>query len=202
MGMVLQMHTLSDENIERLLADPALIWLMLEPDDLDMYASARRESRPRGLLGRIFGRGGSGGGDDEPPPDFPLGPAENQVTDLDKAWHGIHYLLTGTADGGEPPLNFIVLGGDEVGDIEVGFGPARVMRAEEVKKVGEALAGIERDELKERFDAEEMIRQDIYGALEDYLDDDMEYFLGWFDTLKDFVGAAAEKDLGLVLLLT
>ena len=212
MGMVLELHTLGDENIERLLADPPLIWLMLEPEDPDIYASARREGRKKGLLGRLFGRGGSGGGgdpggDDLPPTEFSLGPAENQVTDLDKAWHAIHYLLTGTADGGEPPLDFLYRGGDPVGDVEVGHvevghDPVRVMRADAVKEVRDALADLDRESLKERFDAEDMIQKDIYGAMEDFLDDDLEYFLGHFDTMKDFVGAAAEKDLGLVLVLT
>ncbi len=46
--------------------------------------------------------------------------------DLDKAWHGIHYLLTGTAWKGEPPLCYLVRGGQTIGDVEVGYGPARV----------------------------------------------------------------------------
>jgi hypothetical protein len=41
--------------------------------------------------------------------------------DGDKAWHGIHFLLTGTAGEGTPPLDFIVRGGQEVGDIDVGY---------------------------------------------------------------------------------
>ena len=27
--------------------------------------------------------------------------------DVDKAWHGLHYLLTGTSEGGEPPLKWV-----------------------------------------------------------------------------------------------
>lgn len=42
---------------------------------------------------------------------------------MDKAWHGIHYLLTGTAWEGDPPLNFLVTGGREVGTEEIGIGP-------------------------------------------------------------------------------
>jgi hypothetical protein len=40
--------------------------------------------------------------------------------DVDKAWHGIHYLLTGTAWEGDPPLDFIVKGGSQVGDVDDG----------------------------------------------------------------------------------
>lgn len=28
---------------------------------------------------------------------------------IDKAWHGIHFLLTGDPWGGEPPLKYVVL---------------------------------------------------------------------------------------------
>ena len=37
--------------------------------------------------------------------------------DIGEAWHGLQYLLTGTAWEGQPPLDFLVPGGDEVGDI-------------------------------------------------------------------------------------
>jgi hypothetical protein len=36
-------------------------------------------------------------------PDDGEGEPPNYV-EVDKAWHGIHYLLTGKADGGQPPL--------------------------------------------------------------------------------------------------
>jgi len=39
--------------------------------------------------------------------------------DVDKAWHGTHYLLTGDAWGGQPPLANVVLGGAEIGDDHV-----------------------------------------------------------------------------------
>lgn len=40
---------------------------------------------------------------------------------LDKAWHGLHFLFTGTAWEGDPPLNFLVSGGREIGDVDVGY---------------------------------------------------------------------------------
>jgi hypothetical protein len=40
---------------------------------------------------------------------------------------------------GDPPLNFLSLGGEEVGDIDVGYGPARIFRAPSVAVIHEAL---------------------------------------------------------------
>ncbi len=44
MGMVLGLTMLGDQNIERLLSDPPLIWRVLAPDDPDLYEASRRES--------------------------------------------------------------------------------------------------------------------------------------------------------------
>src|SRR3712207_3831611 len=52
--------------------------------------------------------------------------------DLDKAWHGIHFLLTGTAWEGQEPLCYLLVGGEYIGDEDVGYGPARVLRPHEV----------------------------------------------------------------------
>uniref|UniRef100_B8HYY4 Uncharacterized protein n=1 Tax=Cyanothece sp. (strain PCC 7425 / ATCC 29141) TaxID=395961 RepID=B8HYY4_CYAP4 len=37
------------------------------------------------------------------------------ILSLEKSWHGLHYVLTGSAEDGEAPLNFI-LHGREVGE--------------------------------------------------------------------------------------
>jgi len=45
-------------------------------------------------------------------------------TDVDKAWHGLHYLLTGEAEGGEEPLSLAILEGTEIGpELDFRTGP-------------------------------------------------------------------------------
>jgi hypothetical protein len=68
-------------------------------------------SRVEQLLYESFFGGGSNGKGDE--------------LEVDKAWHGLHFLLTGSAWEGSFPLNFIVAGGQEVGD-DLGYGPLEV----------------------------------------------------------------------------
>jgi hypothetical protein len=82
---------------------------------------------------------------------------EGLTADLDKAWHGIHYLLTGTAWEGEYPHNFLVNGGTEVGDIEVGYSTARVLTAAETREVLDAMNKVSDEDLKARFDPHDMI---------------------------------------------
>src|SRR5438067_5491236 len=61
---------------------------------------------------------------------------------LNKAWHAIHYALTGSRLGGNEPLNFLVDEGTTVGEVDVGFGPARVLTGEQVRRIAAALAPI------------------------------------------------------------
>ena len=58
--------------------------------------------------------------------------------DIDKAWHGIHFMLTGTQYDGDPPLSNVIFSGVTIGD-DVGYGPARYLTANEVAEVAEAL---------------------------------------------------------------
>lgn len=81
--------------------------------------------------------------------------------DVDKAWHGIHYLLTGQAEGGAEPLSLAVFGGEEFGP-EVGYGPARFLSASQVAAVDAAMAALSLVDLEGRFDPKDMEAKDIY----------------------------------------
>ncbi len=122
--------------------------------------------------------------------------------DVDKAWHGIHFLLTGSAWEGEPPLSFIVRGGREVGDVDVGYGPARVFTSAEVKTIAAALLPLTRDVLERRFDPAAMTRLDIYPAIWDRPreeDDTLEYLLESYESLAEFIAGAAREGEGLIV---
>jgi hypothetical protein len=44
--------------------------------------------------------------------------------------------------GGDPPLNFLAIGGVSVGNEDVGYGPARAFRAAEVAEIAAALEAL------------------------------------------------------------
>lgn len=44
MSMILELHTVSDANLPRVLADPPLVWKVVSPDDDGMYEAARAEA--------------------------------------------------------------------------------------------------------------------------------------------------------------
>src|SRR5438270_363103 len=58
--------------------------------------------------------------------------------DLHKAWHAIHYVLTGTADGGTEPSCLLLIGGTELGEDD-GYGPPRLLSPDQVRAFDAAL---------------------------------------------------------------
>jgi hypothetical protein len=121
---------------------------------------------------------------------------------LEKAWHGLHYLLTGDPWGGDPPLDFIATGGEPIGDADLGYGPARLLAAKDVRVLAESLAHISDQELWSRFDADDMNVQEIYPMIWDEPEDDLrDEYLMYFRELKAFVAQAANDGLALVLRL-
>src|SRR5207248_9123201 len=81
---------------------------------------------------------------------------------LNKAWHAIHFALTGSRLGGAEPLNFLASEGTPVGDVDVGYGPARVLTSDRVKALAARLAEISPDEVAGRVDLRTLDEHQIY----------------------------------------
>ena len=202
MGMVLGLTMLGDQNIERLLSDPPLIWRVLAPDDPDLYEASRREQSTPSLLRRLLGARSPSGSDAA---ELILGEPEGISTDLDKAWHGIHYLLTGSASEGDAPLSFLVSEGRAVGAIHVGYCPARVFTAAETRTILQAIEGISDEDLRSRFDPGDMTAKKIYPEIWSRGSPDDEtigYFLEHFAIMRGFFEQAVESELGIVVSLS
>ena len=125
--------------------------------------------------------------------------------DLDKAWHGIHFLLTGSAWEGDAPLGYLIAGGEEIGDEDVGYGPARALRPGEVANFDAALAAISRDDFRRRFDPTVMMKQQIYPEIWDRRpddDDSLGYLTEYFEALKAFVHNSRGNNKGLIIWLS
>jgi len=124
--------------------------------------------------------------------------------DVDKAWHAIHFLLTGSAWEGESPLNFIASGGAEIGD-DVGYGPARCLDSREVASLAAALQDIPTHALLKRFDAQALSAADIYPDIWDRPpeeDDTQGYVAGYYEMLRAFILDAAGKHQALLVSIT
>ncbi len=109
--------------------------------------------------------------------------------DVDKAWQGIHFLLTGDPWAGDAPLGDVVLGGTEFGE-DVGYGPARYITADDVKAVAVALTEITPAQLAAGYDSTGLQKNDVYPGIWDELDA-VEYLSSYYEVLRNYYLDAA-----------
>lgn len=192
MGMIGVLRRASDDDLGRVLREPRLVLHLLDEEGFAGEPPARR-----GFFARLFGRAAPAAA--PPVPVFER--VEGDEMDVDKAWHGLHYLLTGTADEGDPPACYLVHGGEEVRGVEVGYGAARVIRPAQVRDFARFLTPITRDGLLEDYDAGEMRELDIYPDIWDDEEGAREYLWEHFQLMRVFVATAAERGEGLVIYL-
>jgi hypothetical protein len=115
---------------------------------------------------------------------------------VEKAWHGIHFLLNGTAWEGDPPLDFIVRGGRDLGH-DAGYGPARGFTAAELRGICKALEPFIPGILRKRFKVDAMLECAIYPN--EWSGGEGEWLIDTFAQLKRFLASGALRDLGLVV---
>jgi hypothetical protein len=123
------------------------------------------------------------------------------VLSLDKAWHGVHYVLCGEVQAGTALLSQAVLGGIELGEDEgfSGYGPARYFTPAPVTALSQALSRPELEqEAAARFDAVQMSELRIYPGWEA---SDADWVMDGFHRLRDFYSDAARKGWAIVTCL-
>ncbi|HEY6400911.1 MAG TPA: YfbM family protein [Blastocatellia bacterium] len=121
---------------------------------------------------------------------------------LDKAWHGIHFLLTGSAWGGEEPLCYLLEGGEMLDYENYPDGPPRVLRPDQIANWANALSTISAEDLRKRFDPKAMMKAEIYPSIWDRdpeEDDTLGYLLGYYEPLRSFLEQAKKENRGAII---
>jgi hypothetical protein len=123
---------------------------------------------------------------------------------LDKAWHGLHYLYTGTSWGGQEPLCYIAVGGRELEWDESFFEvPPRALVPEQVQSWSEVVDRMDDAKLRAAFSPQDMVAKEIYPGLwhRNPKEDDT---LGWLirhaAPLREFLRATAARGYGLLVM--
>lgn len=115
---------------------------------------------------------------------------DERSIDLDKSWHGIHWLLTGSEGPTAATLSEAIFGGVAAGE-DLGYGPPRLLAASEVGGVAAALGRVDVQQLRSRMDRAAMDAADIYPQIWDE-EDVFETYLGPnYEALRDFYADAA-----------
>ena len=134
---------------------------------------------------------------------------DERLLDIDKAWSGILYLLTGKAFASGSPedevdsLNRIFFSAqffDE--DMDVGYGPAHYLTPEQVVGIHHKIASLTEADLKARYDTEAMNEEEeLYPSL-DWDEEDFDYLYFHFQALQSFFATAASRGEAIVTFLS
>lgn len=134
--------------------------------------------------------------------------AQDEILDLHKSWHVLHYLFTGSASEVSGPEGALLSGGAETGR-DTGFGHPRVLNAAETVAFAQFLDGASVESLKARVDVEAMAEEGVYGAPAPGGDDPEmdaveleEEVETYFPMLRDYIKAAAAKGEAVAIWMT
>jgi hypothetical protein len=103
---------------------------------------------------------------------------------LDKAWNGVHWLLTGNIAPGDTPASRIIYGGTEIGE-DIGYGPARYLSPQEVREAASELSKMAQESMIHRYNPQEMDEAGVYPS-------------GWADDPKESLAWLLESYQRLV----
>jgi hypothetical protein len=126
-------------------------------------------------------------------------PGKGASLSIEKAWHGVHYLLCGKVEPGTDLASQAVMGGTEVGD-DLGYGPARYFEADEVAAIARELSRPNLEaEMMARWDPAQMGQLSIYPA--GFKPHDDQWLMDAFRDLRQFYVDASAAGLCVVTCL-
>jgi hypothetical protein len=125
-----------------------------------------------------------------------FGEAKN-VLNLDKSWHALHYLLTGSAEPVDTPLGQSILGGTDIGP-DLGYGPARLLPPDQVRLIATALSKVSKETLVSCFDLPAMQTAKVYACS---TESDLELAQSYLARIIHFYAEAAAVGSAMLLYL-
>ena len=130
--------------------------------------------------------------------------ASDDLVDLDKAWHGVHYLLTGSADATDSPLSLLIGNWESFGQNQHGFGGGWIVPPPAMQAFHTALAALDDETLTARYDPAAMNAEQVYLAdafVEESPEEALEYILQGLPNLRRFAARCASSDTGAIIVL-
>lgn len=127
----------------------------------------------------------------------------DKLLNIDKLWHGLHWLLCENAWSGPEPLTHAIIGGNDIGE-DRGYGPARLVDTSMVTEVAAALGDLDHEALRRRFDPNAMAAAQLYPLQGRWADEPgiIDELLDAFDKLRTFFVAAAHCGDAVLIWLT
>jgi hypothetical protein len=129
------------------------------------------------------------------------GQAEDpNLIDIDKAWEGIVFLLTGQclAEANHPLVAVLFSGQLVNSDQDLGYGPAHYLRPDQVADLNNQIATITVAELKQRYDAEKMMDLGVYPQIWEEDGEAIDYLADYFTSVQQFYNNAARNQEAII----
>lgn len=200
MGVCMSAMTVSDDKIGQLLADPPLVWRVVEAENPHFYLRELGYDKRAGWLARLFSRLLGRRSEAPPVPHFRFSAGELRDVYLDKSWDGVNFCLRKLIVPGS--CKNLFEDGAPVGDVEVYCGPVSVLTSDEVAAIAACYRPLTGADLLAQYRPEEM--EDLYprGLWNHASDDVTSYIVDNFAELKAFVEQAAQDRLGILVQYT
>jgi hypothetical protein len=208
MSLTLHIQPVTDEKLFLLLKKPVLIWNVITHDNTLICDTVKIRGHMVGsFIEQLFKTAGISGllrknSDTEDNVSVVSDNEEYELCNLETAWHAIHYMLTDSVYDGDFPMNFLLSGGDEIGSIDVGFGPARAIYSNKVKEIHSYLSCLPAEVFMASYDAENLTKDKIYPEIwyRFYADDENRaYIREKYESMRCTVEKAAQHDRGLLV---
>lgn len=192
MSMTGNLARITQKQYDELHRNPTGITSFLAPE-----APPTPHPLPRTVLGGLWARIRSGNPDGR---ECRL--VDEDRVNLDKSWHALHFLLTGTSWEGTFPAGFLVSTGRPVGIVDVGYGPARSFSVAEVTELAAFLRNLDENHLRSRFNPQSLAEQDIYPSgwtRSPDIDQEWLYIREVFRRMRSFILEAAHRKMALLV---
>jgi hypothetical protein len=124
----------------------------------------------------------------------------SNLIDIDKAWEGIVFLLTGQCLAeADHPLTAVLFSGQLVDpNQDLGYGPAHYLRPHQVAELNDQIAIITVDDLRQRYDAAKMMELGVYPEIWDEGNDAFDYLASYFTSVRQLYNNAARNQDAII----
>ena len=126
----------------------------------------------------------------------------DELIDIDKAWDGLIFLLTGQSfTTAEHNLVRLLFSGQLIDEEQdLGYGPAHYLTPEQVYELNSEISSITSSDLKRNFNPEKMNEQEVYPGIWDE-EDAFDYINDGFLEVKNVFSEASKNGEAIITFL-
>ncbi|MDW8849975.1 YfbM family protein [Flavobacterium sp. MMLR14_040] len=125
---------------------------------------------------------------------------DRNLNDVDKAWDGIIFLLTGqNIQNADHPLVQVLFSGQLIDEEQdLGYGPGHYLTPDQVKDLSDQISKITTEDLKKKYNSKKMNELDVYPIWDE---DSFDYLAENFKLLQQIYAEAANNDQAIITFL-